>query len=327
MEDLPKRLTVYFEEALGASLEMHPWRRSLPHFLRHAYDYGVAEVLGAKLLFVFDDADEERAPSVIRKHISQMRANEEGIDGVVYVPRRVSAYNRSRMVKQGLPFVVPGNQMYLPTIGIDFREHFRRSRPEPARLSPSAQVLLIHMLLHRTDSRITPKQAGITLGYSPMTMTRAFDELEAAKLAISQSHGRTRPLGLIAPPGETWQLALSYLRSPIKRRSVIQRNSALDAAPIAGLSALAEYTMMAHPRRPTRALSQEAWQKVRVSLDTTSIPQQDPDAITIEVWSYSPSVISHRECVDHLSLFLSLRDSEDERVTAALDELLEQVAW
>jgi hypothetical protein len=49
-----------------------------------------------------------------------------------------------------IPFIVPGNQLYLPDLGLDLREYFRQRSPTAqSALSPSAQAMLITALLHQ----------------------------------------------------------------------------------------------------------------------------------------------------------------------------------
>ena len=45
---------------------------------------------------------------------------------VVYVTRTFAPYECKRLIEQKVPFLVPGNQRYLPDLGIDLREHFRK---------------------------------------------------------------------------------------------------------------------------------------------------------------------------------------------------------
>ncbi|MCK7468892.1 MAG: hypothetical protein MZU91_12730 [Desulfosudis oleivorans] len=45
---------------------------------------------------------------------------------VVYVTRTLASYERKRLIEQKVPFLVPGNQLYLPDLGIDLREYFRK---------------------------------------------------------------------------------------------------------------------------------------------------------------------------------------------------------
>lgn len=48
---------------------------------------------------------------------------------------------RKRLIEQKVPLLVPGNQLYLPDLGIDLREYFRKppTAPDTAR-SPATQA-------------------------------------------------------------------------------------------------------------------------------------------------------------------------------------------
>jgi hypothetical protein len=49
--------------------------------------------------------------------------------------------------------------------------------------------------------------------------------------------------------------------------------------------------------------------------------------VKVEVWKYAPSLLSGNEYVDRLSLYLSLRDNEDERIQIECDTLIEEMKW
>jgi hypothetical protein len=85
--------------------------------------------------------------------------------------------------------------------------------------------------------------------------------------------------------------------------------------------------MLAPPACDTQALSREDWQALRQQHQVIEVPDQDPDALEIEVWSYSPAQFSDGDLVDPLSLYLSLKDGDDERVAASLEELMGKVKW
>ena len=54
----------------------------------------------------------------------------------------------------------------------------------------------------------------------------------------------------------------------------------------------------------------------------------DPEnTVCIEKWCYDPTLLSNSDCVDDISLILSLKDSEDERVQIALDEIRSKYKW
>ena len=47
----------------------------------------------------------------------------------------------------------------------------------------------------------------------------------------------------------------------------------------------------------------------------------------VEVWRYDPALLADGPDVDPLSLFLSLRNSPDERVQAELDDMMKGLSW
>ena len=84
---------------------------------------------------------------------------------VVYVTTTLASYERKRLVQQKVPFIVPGNQLYLPELAIDLREYFRRRSVPPTNgFSPSTQAMLITALLRAPWSAAwQPSQAATTL--------------------------------------------------------------------------------------------------------------------------------------------------------------------
>jgi hypothetical protein len=47
----------------------------------------------------------------------------------------------------------------------------------------------------------------------------------------------------------------------------------------------------------------------------------------IEVWDYDPALLSKSKYVDMLSLYLSIKDSSDDRTQIELEKLLNKVKW
>lgn len=326
LEPILEHVASYLEETLGAEVAPTLWReRRLPHFLKETYTFYVIELAGSTVLLMVDRGTEQLAPAALRKHMSLLQTRWEG--DVVYVTPALATYNRKRLVEHKVPFIVPGNQMYLPMEGIDFREHFRRQRETQTVLSPSAQVLLLQLLLRPPPDVMTPKEAAARLGYSAMTMTRAFNELEAAQLVQVTPQSKERHLRLGGKPKDIWRQAQPVLSSPVKKTISIRWTSAEPPGHRAGLTALAESSMLAPPARATHALSRKSWTSLRGEHELVEVPGQEPDALQLQIWSYPPEHLTPGRHVDPLSLYLSLRDSDDERIAAALEELMETVAW
>jgi DNA-binding MarR family transcriptional regulator len=317
----------YVHDALGVSVKSTPWSGAdhLPHFLKERYRFAQTELLGLRALLVIDTNPEEQSPATVRKHMDLLQAKQHA--DLIYVRAQVTAYNRKRLIEQKVPFIVPGNQMYLPMLAIDLREHFRRIREESPTFSPSTQVVVLHALLRDARQVLIPAEMAPRLGYSAMTMTRAFDELETANLAEVTVRGRERCLRFIGGRKEIWEKAQPFLRSPVNKRLFTRRTDDAEGATLSGLTALAHYSMLATPAYKTYALSREDWKALRKRHNIIEVPAQDPDAAEIEVWWYSPALFAEHGIVDRLSLYLSLKADHDERTETALEEMMEKFKW
>ncbi len=327
MPDINHHIAEYLRETLGTKVSVTAWSGAskLPPFLTERYRFFEATILRHRLLFAVDESPEEESPASIRKHIAQIHAKCEW--PVVYVRERVTAYNRKRLIEQRVPFVVPGNQMYLPELGIDLREHFRKQMTTQPQFRPATQAILIHALLQGLPDPLVAGELALQLGYSLMTLSRAFDEIEAAELAESKVTGRERLLHLAAPPRELWKRAQKLLRDPVSCRYFVHPAPRKAHGLQAGLSALARYTVLAEPPNPVVAMSREQWTSLRQKGTVNTLPMREPDACEIEMWSYAPRPFREPNVVDPLSLALSLRHSADERVEQALERMMERLAW
>lgn len=59
--------------------------------------------------------------------------------------------------------------------------------------------------------------------------------------------------------------------------------------------------------------------------DVTLAEFEEESTCKVELWNYSPKLLAKEKSVDKLSLYLSLKDSSDERVQDARKELLKDV--
>ena len=327
MEPVLNHLKRYLNDTLGFVVKPVPWSGGsrLPFFFRESYTFYEVRLAESLYLLMLDHQGDGRSPSTVRKHMEAVVDRWEG--EVIYVSARVTSYNRKRLVEQKIPFVVPGNQLYLPPLGIDFREHFRTPRSETSNTSPSTQALLIHLLLFEGTRAVIPTKMAVLLGYSPMTMTRAFNELESMGLGETASQGRKRYLKLARPQMDTWKRSQSFLRSPVKKTVTVRSQIFHRSSPRAGLTALARYSLLAAPDQEVVALSGRQWKRLEMDVTDEVFPSGESGTQRVEIWSYDPHLFSRDGVVDPLSLYLSLKGIQDERIEAALEELEEGLPW
>lgn len=319
----------YLHETLGVATSIHElWAglERLPYFLRDAFDFWQLDILGHQVLLALERHPDHSSIADIRNRVDKLRS----ITGqlVVYGTEALASYERKRLIAQKVPFIVPGNQLYLPHLGLDLREYFRQ-RPSSVDvpLSPSAQAMLIAALLRpRWEAEWHPAETAAALGYTPMTLSRAVRELVAAGLAQAHKAGRSQYLNMTHPARETWEQALPLLRSPVQRTVWTSTQTRTELiVRVAGLSALARLSMLTEPRSPVFAVRRSAWQALKA--DIVELPEAEPGACEWQLWNYTPTLQPDSDMVDPLSLILSLWDSTDERVQSALDVLKEQLPW
>ena len=331
MSTLATAVLRYLQEVLGVEASgLRPWAHSneLPYFLRDAFAFHELALLGQPILLATGRVEAKQSLKDVRIWLDKVKSL-TGLP-VVYVTDALASYDRRRLIEQKISFVVPGNQLYLPDLGLDLREYFRKRAPAAdTALSPSAQAMLITALLRQPwQADWQPSAVAVALGYTPMTLSRAVKELTAAGLATAYTVGRARWLRMELPPAQTWERAKPALRTPVKRTVWVagHGHDAERTRRVAGLSALALGSMLAEPRWPVYALTSAEW-KAATNAGVRALPEPEAGAQEWQLWRYSPALIPDVTTVDPLSLMLSLKDNTDDRVQLALDELKGQLPW
>ena len=327
MNQLLQEFVQYLKETINTHVYPKAWKGQvkLPIYLRDHYSFSQVTILNTTCLTIIPMSDGELTPAVIRKHIVQIRKHWDS--EVIYVSQGVNAYNRKRLIEQNVSFVIPWNQMYLGPLGIDLREHFKKAWEEQTTWSPATQAVFLSILLHGPVQRVTPKELADRLGYSAMSISRAYSEMEILGDVQIQKTGRERVLHLNADRQLLWDKARQYLQNPVKKQLWARFASGSCPGVKSGLAALAGYSALSAPANPVIALDRTEWRQLKSNNCVIVVPAQEPDACLLEIWSYSPRLFAEKGIVDRFSLYLSLRETDDERVAAALDEMMEQIIW
>jgi hypothetical protein len=263
-------------------------------------------------------------PSELAKHVQIIR-NAIQLPAI-FGSETITSPLRARLIEHRVPFVVPNNQLYLPELAMDLREHFRPVRTQALdKLSPAAQVVVFHFLLKLDPVAQTPSALAHRLHYSAMSIGRAFDELTASQLAETKWVGHERRVVFRLPGRELFNAAQSMLRNPVRKIRNFQ-GSPLPNLKLSGESALARLTDLAMPAIPTYAVSAAHWRVIE-SQSNLSIAEAGDSEFAIETWAYDPGALTKGAIVDHLSLYAEFMHHGDERVAGAAEKLLEQIPW
>jgi hypothetical protein len=286
----------YLHETMGLAPKVRAWPGAdkLPYFLLDAFDVRELMLLDRLVLLAIEKWAAKPGLANVRGQIAKL--HELAGVPVVYVINALASYERKRLIEQKVPFLVPGNQLYLPDLGIDLREYFRTPPvAQETGLSPATQAILIAILLRQPwHADWQPADVVADLGYTAMTLSRAVKEITAADIATLRTEGRARWLHTERTAAETWDRA-----KPL---------------------------MLAEPQWPIYAISPAQW-KTAMQAGLEVLPEPLPGAWEWELWHYSPALVPSSETVDPLSLTLSLQANPDERVQLALDELKGRFPW
>jgi DNA-binding MarR family transcriptional regulator len=321
----------YLADVLGSDAISHwtqPVLNKLPYFLQDAYAFEQLQIAGVTVILAIPKSLARPYLRDVRKQLTQA-GKLLGLP-IIFCTEALASYERRNLIEQKMPFIVPGNQMYLPELGIDLREYFlNASKKQKLKLSPATQAMLIWSLLNTpTMDRWYPGDVGATLHYTNMTVSRAAQELVEAELAEIVQNGRIKWLQMTQSPADTWEKAVPYLRSPVKRVLWTDERFARLGYDnrLAGLSALSSYTMLTAPQDVCYAMTAEQWRE-NLKAGAKELPEPESGSCLVELWSYNTAIWHPSQTVDRLSLWLSLADSADERVQLARAELLEKIRW
>lgn len=300
----------------------------LPFFLTDRYRLAETSLFGRKLLILATPGQDAETPATIAKHIQTARSTSDAFV-VVFLTDALSSANRQRLIQQGVNFIVPGNQLFLPELGADLREYFRSEvRPAVEQLTPAAQVVVLASLLREDLDGQTPKSLAERFQYSAMSTGRVVDELQRHGILIIDVRGRERRITFKQEGDDLWRAARDLLQSPVRARRLVRPFPEAQALPLAGESALSEYTLLGPPVHEARAVSARQWKGLVYQHDLQPADDRDSESIRIETWSYDPRLLCHHgPVVDRLSLYLSLEDRHDERLDQAVDTLMEPFGW
>ena len=300
----------------------------LPFFLTDRYRLAETSLFGRKLLILATPGQDAETPATIAKHIQTARSTSDAFV-VVFLTDALSSANRQRLIQQGVNFIVPGNQLFLPELGADLREYFRSEvRPAVEQLTPAAQVVVLASLLREDLDGQTPKSLAERFQYSAMSTGRVVDELQRHDILNIDVRGRERRIAFKQEGDDLWRAVRDLLQSPVRARRLVRPFPEVQALPLAGESALSDYTLLGPPVHEARAVSARQWKGLVYQHDLQPADDRDPEAIRIETWSYDPRLLCHHgPVVDRLSLYLSLEDRHDERLDQAVDTLMEPFGW
>ena len=257
----------------------------------------------------------------IRRTIGEIKFLQRTLNEILVLEYdNMIARQRDVLVEAGISFVAEKKQIYLPFLGVLFRERWDANRLEEKSFLPATQVIFlkcIYMILkNKTLQQIYLQDVVKELGISAMSVSRALKQLTDANLVSAVKDGVKKIIKIERPCRKLFKKALPYLQSPVKKR-VYTDSSQIPGLYLSGESALSMYTMLEHPNFVCYAAFGENNYQDYVLENERGLYK-----VMLEFWRYDPKLLSEGDTVDILSLYLNFKDSEDERIQMCLEEMM-----
>lgn len=291
--------------------------KHLPNFISTRYGLKMVSIDEQRVIFLYPRTELEQT-NMLKKHIARIQKNENL--PVVLVLNELSFRQKEYLLRDKIPFIVDGKQIYLPFMALYLQERCNAEPLHRKEILPSAQMLLLHFI-YGGAREMSTSQAAKDLELTPTSISRASRQLEEKNLLHIRKEGVQRIMLSEVSPKILFQKAGDKLLNPVKRTVYLPKEFVETDLLESGYSALAEYSMLNTPN-----VKCYASERISQWKDVMSNRLQNSQAqVAVEMWRYNPRKLSSGNTVDELSLALALRDEEDERVEEAVEEMLNKL--
>lgn len=317
----------YVQETLGIATSIMRVKQeelnNLPFYILNIYEIWKTVMFNKEVFLLEKATAEQLTPLQYKK---QMILLEKKLNSpIIFVLTDMKAYDRNRLIQQKVNFIIKDKQIFFPQLLIDLKEYLPRVQMNIENLQPAAQVIILYHLLKKPMDGLNYKQIAGLLGYSYLTISRAVENLVNLKLCTTAG---TKEKTLVLKQGkkQLWEQAMPFMKPPIKRTLFINDELPEDLIFISDINALAYYTDLNNDNLKHYAINHTEFLRLEKEGLIKQTSQYDGD-YKIELWRYDPNSLTDTNYVDPLSLYLTYKETTDERVEMALEQIIEQIQW
>lgn len=246
----------------------------------------------------------------------------------VFVFKNLRLYQRNRLIKNNIAFVVPDSQVFIPAIMIHLEERDVVAKEYAEQFSKSTQVVYAYLLLN-PETEINTRRLADILGYSASTVSRALQELYDREL-MNKEGSRTRAQYLIPDQRQYWENGKRFLFNPVSDSHIFTQNrinydtGLLYKSSFTALEELSEK----YGAEPDEYSYYVCYDKSFSEVYNNQIPvfptMTPKDTAFIETMVYDPSLLTNTDALDPVSLYAYFLDKDDKKALAKLDRIIER---
>lgn len=323
-------IIAYLKSTIDENVEIKEYVNieNVPIYLKEAFNFYQGKFLDNSVFLIEPKSDNITLPT-LKKRLESIKKYTD--NHIIILYDSISDYQRKKLIKERIAYIIVNRQMYLPFIALDLHESNKTKQNKKIdKFSTSAQVAYLYLLYNNRN--ITIDELSKILKRTKMTASRALDELYDTKLVtykIKGKTGRKRYYKRISD-SQYFIIGYQYLKSPVLNKINLYRYIDVPGALKAGLGALSDKSMINKPKHKIWAVAKTIKNTIEPSFDPCINDNEKYDkepVIQIEVWAYDPGILSKTKSVDIVSLKLSLANENDERTQIEIDNLMKAYIW
>lgn len=295
-------------------------KKKIPFGLSGAYDYYQTEIFNIPFLIAgVGDEEEDMTPSVLAKQ-KEVLQKQTGLTPI-FIFQKIASYLFHRYTQNNLDIVVGNRQLFLPSILLVVGKEKPEPAKDPEKVPALFQLMVLYHLERENIDGLTMQEIAEKLKTSYATVNRCVRWMKE-KGFITLNGGKEKQISFNFKGKNLWTVALPFMETPIEFVVYTPELAISENSLISEQNALAEYSLLnGGPYRI--AISKEEYKKLKQK----NIYWDPFGEAGIEVWKYDPTLLSDTGVVDKLSLYLLLKDYEDERVQIELENMLNEIKW
>ncbi len=321
----------YLKEHFGVVAKIWPLSKNelakLPLYLRGNYVLYNGSIVEQNIIWAKVKSDGNYTPDQIKKQGQQLKQF-LGLP-IVFVFDEIESWERKRFLERRISFVQPFRQMYIPELFLQLNDSIRSSENKNESrskyLTPPAQCVLLYHLEVASLEKKPFQEIAKMVQYSTMTVSRIIKELHRFELVAIEGV-KEKSIRFNSQGKALWEKILPILSSPVREVWFTDQILNDNHFRIGGDTALSTFTMLSESNRKTYVTGKDEFRSMKTLGALKSLDKKYGDN-RIEVWLYNPVILSENKNVDKLSLYLSLKHEEDERVKGALEDLINEIQW
>lgn len=232
----------------------------------------------------------------------------------------ISSFRRQNLLKNKIPFILKDKIVYLPFMAT-YLTNTQYEEKTIEKISLATQ-LLFTWILYQNANKYYVSDAVKSLGFSNMTLTRAYRQLCATQLLEEHKDGRKIFLTKKLSKVELFNKMKPYLQSPFYTQGyILKKEITKDMIP-ASEFAFSQHTHLNPPKLKTYAIEKKHSKNIKLQRECYSYDEQ----VKLQIWKYNPLIFSpNQKKIDVISLILSLLGKEDARLDIEIENLLKKI--